>query len=72
MLPSFLPSLTTEQVGPKVNFWGEGEFCRHHFQTSNKGQWGGDANQNPQNPCLQLCTQSQGLGRVARKQGLCM
>lgn len=58
-------------MGPKVNSWGQGEFCRHHSQTKTRVCVGGKQTKTHKNPCLQLCTQRQGLGGIARKQSLC-
>lgn len=58
-------------MGPKVNSWGQGEFCRHHSQTKTRVCFGGKQTKTHKNPCLQLCTQRQSLGGVARKQSLC-
>lgn len=58
-------------MGPKVNSWGQGEFCRHHSQTKTRVCFGGKQTKTHKNPCLQLCTQRQGLGGIARKQSLC-
>lgn len=68
LLPSALP-FTTKQVGPRVNSWGRESSVDIICKPKQGG--GGEQTKTHKNPCLQLCTQSQGPGGVARKQGLC-
>lgn len=67
---SFSPPLYHQASGPQGKLLGGRESSVDIIRKPKQGG-GGEQTKTHKNPCLQLCTQSQGPGGVARKQGLC-